>query len=92
MDQASKTKETGSKYLEITSENTANHQLTLSSVHRNILHCWYFGKQPKVPCMMSQPKGIPQKLPEFSENFWSKEEDSGVGTQDLLPRAHMVNH
>ena len=66
---ASRTKEKGTQSLEIKSKNTTNQQLTLSSIHRDILHSWHIGKQRNVPCMISQLRGIPQIFPKSSENI-----------------------
>ena len=44
VDQASRTKEKGSNYPEITSENASNQQMTLSSVHGSLSHSSYSRK------------------------------------------------
>ena len=55
---ANRTQEKGTQSLDIASENTTNQQLTLSSIHRDILHSWHLGKQRNVPCMISRLRGI----------------------------------
>ena len=47
VDQPSRIKEKGSSSEEMALENTSNQQMTLSSVHVNILHFWHLGNSAK---------------------------------------------